>query len=165
MCIMKHAWVNRCFDDVIHYKLLHVGVESAEWLESSLSCSSAMMHQHCSCFVGFTLWFYTDTAKYISLEIQCVHTYLESLQNHMQYLFLYTGKWEDNTWFARMCVDAALVAAFMQYQIFCTISTHIANAEVHMIDWMFCTQIMTSHCKSLIWTMQWWYGMQGQGRQ
>lgn len=93
-----------------------------------------MMHQHCSCFVGFTLWFYTDTAKYISLEIQCVHTYLESLQNHMQYLFLYTGKWEDNTWFARMCVDAALVAAFMQYQIFCTISTHIANAEVHMID-------------------------------
>ncbi len=58
-------------------------------------------------------------------------TYLQSLQIITCNICC---KLEDNAWFASMCVDAALVAAFMQYQIFCTISTHIAYAEVHMID-------------------------------
>ncbi len=127
MCIMKHAWVNRCFDDVIHYKLLHVGVESAEWLESSLSCSSTMMHQHCACFVGFTLWLYTDTAKYVSLEIQCVHTYLQSLQITCNICC----KLEDNAWFASMCVDAALVAAFMYQDLLYHINTYCIRRSAH----------------------------------
>lgn len=53
----------------------------SQWSDSSLSFSSAMMHQHCTvCFAGFTLLQYTDTAKYISLcivwvlEAQCVQT-------------------------------------------------------------------------------------------